>query len=922
MKSVLQIKARKAWLFLLCAILFSPSLSFAQSKGIFHGTVIDEELKMPLPGATIKVDGQQLATATNLSGKFDMKLTPGSHTLKITYIGYEPLSIDVEIKAGETISREFILKSRILKTGEIVVTGQLEGQAKALNQQKASETIKNIVAADQISRFPDPNVAEALQRVPGVNVERDEGEGRYVFVRGLSPQYTNISINGEQIPSPEGSVRYMALDAIPSDQLASMEVTKAITPDMDGDAIGGNVNLITRSAESKDLKVNAVIAGEYNQLISEFGYQTALDISQRTEDDKFGYMLNLSYHPSVRGSHKNEMDDWDIGNEDGLPELQTFELRDYHIERNRVGVSTTLDYRFDPNNTIYLRALYSDLREHEDRRRIEFEYDEDDDAWEINKNVKSRPENQGIYSVNLGGIHSMESFNLDYEASYAYARQETPHDRQAYFNIKDMQVDLDISDALVPKIISITDENGDPFCYCSDNDKFEFDKYEDSKTLATDQNFTTKFNLTYPVRFGQNPGKIKFGGKIRLKEKDYKMEAFDEWEYEGDEDLTLDQFLGDYESDDFGDGDYKTGKPVSAKKVRDYFLTHRDDFENDPDATLEEITLANYDASEYVYAGYAMGEIQFNKLMVLAGFRYEFTDVDYTSAEWDSENDAAVKITGQNDYAFFLPMLHLKYSVDPLTSIRAAATYTYARPNFEEMVQGAEFNLDDKEAELGNLNLEPVKSFNLDLFGEHYFGTVGVLSAGVFYKNLSSFIYKKTYDGTFRGVEDVEITQSVNGDDASLFGFELAWQQNLTFLPGVLQGLGVYANYTYTNSKATVKQLAGTDAEETEIDLPGQAEHVGNFALYYTRGGFNARLSANFNGSFIEEIDGEDLYKIDDRLQIDFSASQQINDNFSIYTEFINLTNQRRVDFYNTLATPATREFYGFWTRFGLKYNL
>ncbi len=900
-------------------MLMSLQTGFGQGKGIFHGAVIDEKLQLPLPGATIKVEGQQLATASDLSGKFDLKLNPGSYTLQITYIGYEPQSVAVQIDAGQTISKDIILKSKVLKTGEIIVIGQLNGQAKALNQQRASSTIKNIVAADQISRFPDPNVAEALQRVPGVNVERDEGEGRYVFVRGLSPQYTNLSINGEQIPSPEGGVRYMALDAIPSDQLASMEVTKALTPDMDGDAIGGNVNLITRTAESHDLKVNALIAGEYTNLNADYGYQSALDVSQRIMDGKFGYMLNLSYHPSHRGSHKNEMDDWDIG---GSAQLQTFELRDYNIERNRVGVSTTLDYQFNPNNMIYLRGLYSDLREHENRRRLIFEYDEDDDEWKVGKNMKSRPENQGVYNVNFGGRHALESFNLDYEASYSYARQETPHDRRAKFETGAMDAgSIDISDPLVPKV-SLT-LNGDDFCWCDQNSEFEFDEYEESETMATDQNITTKFNLTYPVQFGSTPGKIKFGAKLRFKEKDYDVSSYDEWGYEGSEDLTLDKFLGDYESDDFGDGDYKTGRFPSVKKFRDFFLANTGDFENDPEKTIEEQTLENYDATENVYAGYLMGEFQLSKnLMILGGVRYEFTDVDYTGGQWDAENDAAVKVAGQNDYSFFLPMLHLKYSLNKYTSIRAAATLSYARPNFEEMVQGAEFDLDDKEADLGNLSLEPVSAFNFDLFAEHYFGNVGVLSGGFFYKSLSDFIYKRTFNGTFRGVDDVEITQSVNGDDASLWGIELAWQQNLTFLPGLLQGLGIYANYTYTNSSATVKELAGSDEDESEIDLPGQAEHVGNFALYYTRGGFNARLSLNFNGEFIEEIDGDDLYKIDDRLQIDFSASQQINNNFSVYTEFINLTNQRRVDFYNTLDTPATREFYGFWTRFGFKYNL
>jgi len=910
----------------LLSLLFVLSLFFvqngyAQQTRRIIGKVMDEETKTPLPGATVDIVGSLIGTATNLSGQFNLvlpELFEGKQEIKFSYLGFEPQTVEIEVKAGESVSLEVFMKSKVLQTGELVVTGQLEGQAKALNQQRASETIKNIVAADQISRFPDPNAAEALQRVPGVNIERDEGEGRYVFVRGLSPQYTNVSINGEQIPSPEGDVRYIALDAVPADQLASLEVTKAITPDMDGDAIGGNVNLITRTAQSSQLKVNASFAGEYTNLNSDYGYQTALNLSQRLNDGKFGYMLNLSYHPSKRGSHKNEMDDWDGKS----PTLQSFELRDYNIERNRVGLSSTLDYRFDANSMIYLRTLYSDLREQENRRRLIFEYDEDDEEWKVGKNMKSRPENQGVYSLNLGGNHALSSFNIDYEMSYAYARQETPHDRRVKFETDGMDGSIDVSDPLAPSI-SLT-KDGNAFSYYNANSysEFEFDEYEESETMATDQNITGKMNFTYPFQLGKTPAKLKFGGKFRLKEKDYEYKSYDEWSYEGDGTLTLAQFAGDYESSDFGNGDYKTGKFPEVGSFRNYFLANKGDFENDPDKTLEEKTLNNYDATENVYAGYVMSQFQFNKLMLLAGVRYEFTDVEYNTGQWDAENDASIKVSGTNDYGFVLPMFHAKYSLDKFTSLRAAATFSYARPNFEEMVQGAEFDLDDAEAALGNLELEPVKAFNLDLFAEHYFGNVGVLSAGLFYKNLSNFIYKKSDYATFMQTDSVKVTQSVNGDDATLWGFEVAWQQNLTFLPGVFSGLGIYTNYTYTNSSATVKNLADVDEGETDIDLPGQAKHVGNLALYYTRGGFNARISANFNGEFTSKIDDGRLYKIDDRLQFDISASQRLSENASVYGEVINLTNQRRVDFYDTLDTPATREYYGFWTRIGFKYSL
>jgi TonB-dependent receptor len=266
-------------------------------------------------------------------------------------------------------------------------------------------------------------------------------------------------------------------------------------------------------------------------------------------------------------------------------------------------------------------------------------------------------------------------------------------------------------------------------------------------------------------------------------------------------------------------------------------------------------------------------------------------------------------------------MIHFKYSAGKNTNVRAALTQTYARPNFEDLVQGGEYNLQDNEANLANPNLKPVKAINFDLFGEHYLGTVGIISGGIFYKQLNDFIYKKTTDETFLGTPDVVETQSVNGEKGTLFGFEVAWQQNLTFLPGFLGGLGVYANYTYTTSNAEVEDFAqGEDL--TEIELPGQAKHIGNIALSYTKGGFNSRISLNYNGKFISEIDGDDLILIDNRAQLDISLSQTIAKRYTVYAEFVNLTNEEQHELYNTRSTPSQRELYGFWTRFGVKFKL
>ena len=271
------------FLFLTCA-------SYAWSQtGIVKGVVSDEQTGGGLPGATIKIQGTTIGTTSDLNGEFLLRAKAGQAEIVVSYIGFKTITQIITVTEGQTTELEFKMASDAVELANVVITGVLQGQQKAINQQKAADNIKNVVSADQIGRFPDPNVAEALQRVPGVNIERDQGEGRYVLVRGLAPQFTNISINGEQIPSPEAGARFVALDAVPADQLASIEVTKAITPDMDGDAIGGNVNLITRTAQSESLSVSSSAVIGYNNIVKRTNLQGSLEVGQRFLNKKVGH---------------------------------------------------------------------------------------------------------------------------------------------------------------------------------------------------------------------------------------------------------------------------------------------------------------------------------------------------------------------------------------------------------------------------------------------------------------------------------------------------------------------------------------------------------------------------------------------------------------------------------------------------------
>ncbi|WP_162276941.1 TonB-dependent receptor [Mucilaginibacter pedocola] len=891
-------------------LMCGSGMAMAQ-QGIIKGKITGQDNEQ-LAGATVLVNGTTNSTAADLNGNYQFYVAPGSRSLTVRYLGYRDTVINVTITAGQLTVLNVTMKSRQSALKDVVITGYTEGQAKALNQQKNADNIKNIIAADQIGKFPDPNAAEALQRVPGVTIERDQGEGRYVSVRGLAPQFTNTSVNGEQIPSPEADVRYVALDAIPSDQLASIEVTKALTPDMDGDAIGGSINLITRSAQSNIPAISGTLGGGYNNLMRKGNMQGQLQYGQRFgKNQKFGLLLNSNYYQNNLGS-------------DGIERAindNELELRDYELTRTRLGLSSSLDYRFNNHHEVYFRTLYSRFSDREWRRRYVFKPEDE----EIEKLTKDRYESQSVLSLNAGAKHTFKSFLLDYEAQYSYAEQNTPYDNEAAF-ISGNASTLNYTDTRYPSISTDQDY--------TNNSQYQFDELGMGSTIAKDKNLTAKMNFTIPYKINSSNGIIKFGAKVRSKNKNY---SINQNTYENLGGVpNLDQFVGSPVKNQFMGGRYQMGNPLDVSSLIRYFNANPSQFELQIADKAADEALESFKASEDVLATYLMGRQQIKKLMILGGVRYERTKVSYDSKDVviaaNGDLEAIRPISGSNVYDFVLPQLHFKYDLSKLTNLRAAITYSYARPNFSEIIPSQEINREDRVATIGNANLQPVKALNYDLMAEHYFGSVGIASAGLFYKKLDNFIYRRTVfnspyptTGTVI-IPRIDITQSQNGNDADVMGAEIAFQRRLSFI-SFLKDFSLYLNYTYTHSKARIqsRNASETNANATEeIRLPGQASHVGNTLLAYEGRKFSARLSVNFNGSYLSELGGtkdEDIF-IKNRVQLDATAGYAINRKFRLFVEALNLTNQPLQAYQGTPNQYIQREFYSYWLRMGLKFNL
>jgi len=877
-------------------------VAFAQESGVMAGRVLDAQRGGPLTGALVRVEGTALSTASDDQGAFRLAGVPaGSRTVLVTYLGRKDVTTTVEMTGGVVTIPDIRLEMSAAFQESVTVTGQSiqEGQARALNQQKTALNITNVVAADQIGSFPDPNAAEAAQRVSGVSIARDQGEGRYVLVRGTEARLNSMMINGERIPAPEGDARQVALDAVPADQLQSIEVSKAVTPDMDADSIGGAVNLVTKQAVSRPTALFS-LGGGYNALQRSGDQQLAsATVGRRFANGKAGLLAGFSASQLLRGSENFEADY--SGNT--LVDLQ---LRDYQIDRNRYGFNASGDVRLSGGSSLVVRSLINRFEDYEVNNRIRFR----PSNRRIEHVLKNRDQNQNIRSLSVGATHALTNGTaIDYRIAYAFAEEIQPDRLDTIFRQTNINFTPDISD---PSSIQANPS-------ANNAATARLNTWETEIFDTQDRDWTGTFNVRMPFGASTNGARfLKAGAKFKDKQKTRNFEAG----ALAPSAAVLFPSLQDsaFENSRFLDSlpaNYPAFPGINANASRAMFNAEpasRFEVDREGDA-------ANYDAAEQVAAGYVMAELFLSpKLTLLPGVRVESTKVDYTGFQvlYDGDGDYASTqpVTGGDRYTQVLPGFHLRYALDTDTNVRAAYTRTIARPNYVDLVPFQLVFQEDNEITRGNASLKPTTSDNLDVLFERYFTSVGVVSGGVFFKRLHDYIFPFRLQEQNFG-ELYEVTQPRNGDAASLWGAELAFQNQLRFLPKPFDGIGVYANYTFTDSKASYPD------RQTDSTLPGQSQHLGNLSLWYEKAGFSGKASWNFHGKYIDEVGANaaaDVY-YDNHTQLDVNVSQRIFKKAQIFADFLNLTNAPLRYYLGVTTRPVQEEYYRWWSRFGVRVN-
>ena len=437
---------KKSYVFLLFTLLFSLA-SIAQNGNI-QGTIIDEE-GLSIPFGNVVIEALNKGVISNEDGKFlFVDIPTGKQTVKVTYIGYADSETEVNVESGKTVAITVYIKTSVLELDDVVITGYNNSQVKALNSQKNKQNITNVVSTDQIGKFPDANIGDAVKRIPGITMQVDQGEARNVIIRGLAPQLNSVTLNGSRIPSAEGDNRNVQMDLIPSDMIQLIEVNKAVTPDMDADALGGSVNLVTRTSPN-GFRVSATLGSGVNFITNKKILNGSFLVGGKSENKKFGWMLSTSINDNDFGSDNVEAE-WtneaeNIAGEDVevKPYIAESDIRTYLVERIRRSFSANFDYAFDANNTMYLKTMYNWRDDRENRfrlryKKIDAELDASDNiigyTGEIDRQTKGgidndrnknrRLEDQRMQNYSLGGNHLLGSLEMDWMTSFSKASEE------------------------------------------------------------------------------------------------------------------------------------------------------------------------------------------------------------------------------------------------------------------------------------------------------------------------------------------------------------------------------------------------------------------------------------------------------------------------------------------------------------------
>ncbi|MDQ6690708.1 MAG: TonB-dependent receptor [Gemmatimonadota bacterium] len=929
-----------------------PNVTLAQSGGSLAGTVRGAGGDVQ-PGAAIHLGASRLGAIVDSSGRYEISRIPaGRYAIRVTKLGFAPDTSTIEITDGAATRLDARLLPAAEILGGVVVKAQRLGEtrAAALERRADAPNVVTVLSGDDIRALPTLNAAEAAGRIPGVTTERDEGEGKYVQIRGTEPRLSNVTINGAHVPGTQAGSRIPKLDDIPSDVLAAIEVTKTLTAEQDADAIGGSVNLVTKTPEGRP---QGYIASQYGQmpLLSRNQYQGGFAYGGRFGDDgKLGFLVGGSADRNNRAINDLEPA-WNVDS-NGRTFPVEWSQRDYLYRRNRYGVGTDIDYRFSGGSTIYLKGLYSFFENFGTTYVHDVATNATGSAFgstgdslgtgargfgtgvEVTREAYNRTPRETMYGFTMGGSTRFGTLAIKASANIAGTAQ---HERDYRFSPfvydgpggQGLTVSYDASNTKVPIFQYV-----DPAMTSAANTPANFllNNYftVDGNTNGYDDGGALDFSA--PWQMGeQGPSLLRFGVKMRDERKDFTSNRAS---FSSTTPFALSNAgvgVSDPNYYDAISNAFTLGIVPSHIVTAAYEDTHP--YQDRTNSARN--ALASFRGSERVYAGYISNMVTLGALEAYLGLRVENTHSSYLGHVQTKDATGAAspirEVPGTQTYTDLFPSIQLKLAVAEGTDARVSLTRGIARPDYAQLAPSLVGSTDlasrnnPSALSAGNPDLKPQHAWNYDLLVEHFFPSVGVLSGGVFYKQISDVILTRqfTYNGPVAELVGFQGTRPENGGSGHLLGVEAEWQQRLTFLPGVARGLGFDLNYTHVNSNVLV------DATGRTAPLARQSPNLANAALIYELGPISARGAWAYQGANITSYgdglaDGLGDTYFYAHSQVDASLLYNVTSRMQLQIQGLNLNNAVFGFFQGTPSHDYAiqREYYGRTIYMGAKYGL
>jgi len=854
---------------------------------------------------------------------------------------------------------------------EITVLGQRTTPEIARAAQQQAPNLINLTTAEEMQKLPDVNTGEAVRRVPGISLETDTGEGRYINIRGLDADLNSTTFGGLRLPptnnsSPSGAGRAVAFDSIPVGFVGAIKVTKSNLPEQDAEALGGTIDITPKTAPADGKPFADIKLGTGEELLR----HTSITDLAGTAGTRFGGG-NSGYNPfsalitASAYTDRRGVDDAEAGFIDnqpaGIPDkaIAAFEQRFYNYHRERHGYGADLGYDPDEANQYFLRYYDAGYRETVIRNRLVWNFtgapavDPNDpngfvDTGTFTKALRDEKEFLDSRVAEVGGKNLFGDNTLDYHVGYTKGTYDKPYDLNSAFNNTAL-TNVAYDNTTQPnfptvKVLPGTAANGTATVNPYDPAGYQFASLFNQSTHSDDHEWGIGANLALATHLtDRSDEEVKFGLNARLRNRTSE---------------TPTTFLGavpnlpltaaDYGNNiTFYQGHYANGPQIDGATVRGVYAAAlaAGNIFTDPVANA----LNDVSDKEDVYAAYGQYQFGFGALGIIAGVRVEKTQATY--AGFDDSGTSATNATCpildpinqptthvcavsvDRSYTNFFPTAQARYEIESDLIARAAISSTIARPGFQQVTAATTTDAVG-DITTGNPNLKPTTATGLDLAIEQYLPHAGIASLGFFAKDIKNYIVTdavQAVGGAQNLGGNLGLVRRIsfgNAPTSHLYGFETNFVQHFSdILPGPLGGLGVSANWTWVDSRYTVPVVnpaTGLSTLSRDSLLPSTSRNTANAEVLYDMYGLSMTLGAYYTSKNIFFVGGDAALDIwtQERFSVDFGSQYKVTDPFSVYFNAKNLTNTA-LKFTEGPGDNRIiqREFYGITLQFGGNYK-